>query len=605
MDLRLPIGQWVESFVDILTNTLQPVFDVLRAVFLGLYDLVNLILVSPPFWVIILAFAVLGFFAKGWKLAVGIVVGFGLISAVNQWENAMDSLSLVLVASVIAILVSVPLGILGASSETASRILKPILDFLQTMPAFVYLIPALILFRVGVVPGIVATILFALAPGVRLTELGIRGVDKEVVEAGHAFGSSPFRILRQIQLPLAMPSIMAGVNQVIMLSLSMVVIAGMVGAGGLGGDVVASLNRIDIGLGFEAGLSVVILAIVLDRLTASLSVRKPRTGKAVAKQPAVATATGSDKQLASSRSRGGILTKKNGAIVIGIAAVTTAAVIGVSGSANPGPGSADGKEKTDLTLAVFNGWDEGVATSWLWKTILEDEGYSVNLEFADPAPVFEGLSSGDYDFTTDVWLPNTHAEYLDSYGDDIVELGAWNEESKLTLAVNEDAPIDTIAELADNADLFGNRIVGIEPGAGLTAAMENEVIPTYGLNDMEFLTSSTAAMLSELKSATGKGENVVVTLWEPHRAYAEFPLKNLEDPEGAFGEAESLYSYGSSEFAESSPQAAGWLEDFTMDSDTLMSLVNAMFIEYDGDDYGPVVEKWIQGNQEYVDRLTS
>ncbi|MCP2031279.1 ABC-type proline/glycine betaine transport system permease subunit [Okibacterium sp. HSC-33S16] len=279
MDFRLPVGQWVEGFVEILTDTLQPVFDVLRAIFLGLYDVVNLVLVSPPFWIIILAFAVLGFFAKGWKLAVGIVVGFGLIVAVDQWDNAMDSLSLVLVASVIAVLVSVPLGILGASSGTASRILRPILDFLQTMPAFVYLIPALILFRVGVVPGIVATILFALAPGVRLTELGIRGVDKEVVEAGHAFGSSPFRILRQIQLPLAMPSIMAGVNQVIMLSLSMVVIAGMVGAGGLGGDVVASLNRIDIGLGFEAGLSVVILAIVLDRLTASLGTRTKRISK--------------------------------------------------------------------------------------------------------------------------------------------------------------------------------------------------------------------------------------------------------------------------------------------------------------------------------------
>ncbi|MET0843073.1 MAG: ABC transporter permease/substrate binding protein [Mycetocola sp.] len=592
MDFRLPIGQWVEGFVDVLTDTLQPVFDVIRAVFLGLYELVNWVVQSPPFWVIILAVAVLAFFAKGWKLAVGVLVGFGLIVAVDQWENAMDSLSLVLVASFIAVLISVPLGILGARSDNASRILRPILDFLQTMPAFVYLIPALILFRVGVVPGIVATIIFALAPGVRLTELGIRGVDKEVVEAGHAFGSSPFRILRQIQLPLAMPSIMAGVNQVIMLSLSMVVIAGMVGAGGLGGDVVASLNRIDIGLGFEAGLSVVILAIVLDRLTASLGTRKPRTKKADATQPATAA-------------RGAFLTKKTGVLVGSVAAVVVVGLIVFTGFAKPAPGAAEGEEKTDLTLAVFNGWDEGVATSWLWKTILEEKGYSVELEYADPAPVFEGLSSGDYDFTTDVWLPNTHAEYIDSYGDDIVELGAWNEDSKLTLAVNEDAPIDTIAELADNADLFDNRIVGIEPGAGLTAAMEEEVIPTYGLDDMEFLTSSTAAMLSELKSATDQDENIVVTLWEPHRAYAEYPLKNLEDTDGAFGDTESLYSYGSSEFTETSPKAAAWLENFTMDSETLMSLVEAMFIDYEGDDYAPIVEKWISENQDYVDGLTA
>jgi ABC-type proline/glycine betaine transport system permease subunit len=182
----------------------------------------------------------------------------------------MDTLALVLVASVLAIVFSVPLGILAAKSVVASNIIRPILDFMQTMPAFVYLIPALILFRVGVVPGIVATIIFAMAPGVRLTELGIRGVDREVVEAGQAFGASPWRILRQIQLPLAMPTIMAGINQVIMLSLSMVVIAGMVGAGGLGADVVASLNRIDVALGFEAGLAVVILAIFLDRLTAAL-----------------------------------------------------------------------------------------------------------------------------------------------------------------------------------------------------------------------------------------------------------------------------------------------------------------------------------------------
>ena len=279
MDFRIPLGTWVEDFVDWLTDWAQPFFDVLRSIFLGAYDLVNLVFQSPPFWIIILAVAALAFLAKGWKLAVGVILGFTLILTVNQWENAMDTLSLVLVASLIAVLISVPLGILAARSDTASRILKPILDFLQTMPALVYLIPALILFRVGVVPGIVATIVFAMAPGVRLTELGIRGVDKEVVEAGHAFGSSPFRILRQIQLPLAMPSILAGINQVIMLSLSMVVIAGMVGAGGLGGEVVASLNRLDIGLGFEAGLSVVILAIVLDRLTASLGTRKTRVKK--------------------------------------------------------------------------------------------------------------------------------------------------------------------------------------------------------------------------------------------------------------------------------------------------------------------------------------
>lgn len=269
-DFRIPLGELVESLIDFITESFGFIFDFIRVVFDGAYEGVDFLLVSPPFWVIVVIAAALAYASRGWKFSLGTVVGFVLIVGVDQWENAMDTLALVLVASVIAIAISIPLGILAARSGLASNIIRPILDFMQTMPAFVYLIPALILFRIGVVPGIVATIIFAMAPGVRLTELGIRGVDSEVVEAGSAFGASPWRILRQIQLPLAMPTIMAGVNQIIMLSLSMVVIAGMVGAGGLGADVVESLTSIDVALGFEAGLSVVILAIFLDRMTAAL-----------------------------------------------------------------------------------------------------------------------------------------------------------------------------------------------------------------------------------------------------------------------------------------------------------------------------------------------
>ena len=269
-DFRIPLGSWVESFVDFITDTFGFIFDFIRAGFNGAYEGVEFLLGAPPFWAIMLVLGGLALGIRGWKFAVGTVVGLLVILGVDQWDNAMDTLALVLVASVLAIVISVPLGILAAKSTLASNIIRPVLDFMQTMPAFVYLIPALILFRIGVVPGIVATIIFAMAPGVRLTELGIRSVDQEVVEAGQAFGASPWRILRQIQLPLATPTIMAGINQVIMLSLSMAVISGLVGAGGLGAQVIASLNRIDIALGFEAGLAVVILAIFLDRITASL-----------------------------------------------------------------------------------------------------------------------------------------------------------------------------------------------------------------------------------------------------------------------------------------------------------------------------------------------
>jgi ABC-type proline/glycine betaine transport system permease subunit len=285
-DFRIPLGTLIESFIEWITVTFGVVFDFIRLIVDGAFEGVAFVLVEPPFYVIIVIAAAIGFAVRGWKFAVGTVVGLGLILGVNQWENAMATLALVLVASLIAIGLSVPLGILAAKSSLASQIIRPILDFLQTMPAFVYLVPALILFRVGEVPGIVATIIFALAPGVRLTELGIRGVDKEVVEAGQAFGASPWRILRQIQLPLATPTIMAGINQVIMLALSMVVIAGMVGAGALGGEIVAALSRLDVALGFEAGFAVVILAIFLDRVTAALGNGNTPLGRLLATRKA-------------------------------------------------------------------------------------------------------------------------------------------------------------------------------------------------------------------------------------------------------------------------------------------------------------------------------
>lgn len=268
------------------------------------------------------------------------------------------------------------------------------------------------------------------------------------------------------------------------------------------------------------------------------------------------------------------------------------------------PVSAENSDKKKLTLAVFNGWDEGIAASELWKAILDEKGYDVKLVYADVAPVLSGLSTGDYDLTLDVWLPDTHASYLAEYGDDIVDLGAWNSESRLTIAVNEDAPIDSLDELAENADLFGNRLVGIEPGAGLTAVTTDRVIPDYGLEKMDYLTSSTAGMLAELSAATKKDENIAVTLWEPHWAYTAFPLKTLKDPEGALGKAESLHAFGKADFETDYPQAASWLSGFTMDLEKLYSLEDALFVNYDGYDYAPIVNTWMDENRDYVNSLT-
>jgi glycine betaine/proline transport system permease protein len=267
---RIPIGTWIESVVDWVKDNLDGLLDVISFVMSFLVDGLTSILLAPSFVVIIVIAALIAWLVRSWQLAIGTVVSFGLIVGMDLWVPAMQTLALVLVAAVIAVLIAVPLGIWSARNSTVRAVLKPVLDFMQTMPAFVYLIPAIVFFGIGVVPGLVATVIFALPPGVRLTELGIRGVDSETVEAGQAFGAKPGQILRGIQLPLAMPTIMAGVNQVIMLALSMAVIAGMAGADGLGKMVVEAISTINIPKGVEAGLGVVLIAVFLDRVTAAL-----------------------------------------------------------------------------------------------------------------------------------------------------------------------------------------------------------------------------------------------------------------------------------------------------------------------------------------------
>jgi len=290
-----------------------------------------------------------------------------------------------------------------------------------------------------------------------------------------------------------------------------------------------------------------------------------------------------------------------GALLLGLAACSPPSTDGGS--------SGEALENGDqdvLELAVFQGWDEGIAASWLWKSILEGEGYTVNLRPATLAPVFVGLTGGDYDVVLDTWLPTTHAAEIEEYGDDLVDLGAWNEDAKLAIAVNEDAPIDSIEELEANADLFGGRIVGIESGAGLTSAVQDAVIPQYEITGLELQTSSTPAMLTELQTATENGEDIAVTLWSPHWAYDAYPIKDLADPLGTLGDAESIHSFGGPTFTEDFPQLAEWLQAFTMDTETLASLENAMFNSgVEGDDYTEVVEAWIAENQEYVDGLTA
>ena len=271
-----------------------------------------------------------------------------------------------------------------------------------------------------------------------------------------------------------------------------------------------------------------------------------------------------------------------------------------------GEDSASGG-KGEIDIAVFSGWEESIATSELWRNILEKKGYDVNLEYADAAPAFSGLSTGDYDFTTDVWLPKTHASYIEEYGDSLEKLGTWYDEAKLTIAVNADADIESLTELSEKSEMFNNRLIGIEPGAGLTKTTQEDVIPAYNLQEMEYVTSSTPAMLQELKTALENDENIVVTLWRPHWAYSAFDIKDLKDPKDALGGTETISSYGREGFSKDFPQVAEWLGDFKMSADRLADLENEVFNigkGEDEDDYSKLVDQWVEKNQDWVDSLT-
>ena len=265
----LPIGEWVNNFIHFLLDHNAGAFDAFgRGVDL-FAESVEVALLSLPPWLIMGFFFGLGVWRLGWRFAGFVLAAFALIFGTGFWPQTVATLALTLSATLISLLVGIPTGIWCARSKRVNTLVRPVLDFMQTMPAFVYLIPAAMFFGLGRVPGILATVVFAVPPAVRLTSLGIRQVNKEQVEAGHAFGCTPTQLLFKVQLPIALPAIMAGVNQTIMMALSMVIIASMVGAGGLGNDVLSSIQRLDVGLGFESGLAVVLLAIILDRLTES------------------------------------------------------------------------------------------------------------------------------------------------------------------------------------------------------------------------------------------------------------------------------------------------------------------------------------------------
>lgn len=264
---KLPLAPWVTAIVNWIEHVfggfLSAIADFVRLIVNDVIHFLNWL--NPV--VIIIVFAIFAYRAGKWRLALGTIIGMLLIWDLRLWSDMITTFVLVILSALISVVIGLPLGIWSARRESVYRVLSPILDLMQTMPSFVYLVPVLLFFNIGLVPAIFATVVFAMPPAIRLTRLGILHVPGELVEAARSFGTSDSQLLWKVQVPLAMPNIMAGINQTIMLSLSMVVIASMIGAGGLGADVMSALQTINVGKGFEAGISIVILAMVMDRVS--------------------------------------------------------------------------------------------------------------------------------------------------------------------------------------------------------------------------------------------------------------------------------------------------------------------------------------------------
>jgi glycine betaine/proline transport system substrate-binding protein len=299
--------------------------------------------------------------------------------------------------------------------------------------------------------------------------------------------------------------------------------------------------------------------------------------------------------------------RRSARLAAGLAAVALAATACGSDddtSADSGSGG-NGSTCDTVTLGFIPSWTDGLSMAHLWQDVLEERGYDVEFEeIADAAPLYAGLAGGDADVFPSAWPEVTHADYMAEFGDQLEDLGAWYEGAVLTLAVPEYTDIASIADLAADPDRFDGRIVGIEPGAGLTRTTKESVMPAYGLTDAYTLVeSSTTAMLAELQSAVDAEEDIVVTLWRPFWAYSQFPMKDLQDPESALGEAEGLHNLARSGFSEDCAEVADLMAGFSLTDEQYGSLENLVVNEYGEGRYDEAVDAWLEQNPDVAETL--
>ncbi|EMO8691202.1 TPA: ABC transporter permease/substrate binding protein [Streptococcus pyogenes] len=570
LQTKLPVAQLVEQLTEWLTKTFSGLFDIMQVVGSFLMDwMTKTLLFIHPLLFIVLVTAGMFFLAKKkWPLPTFTLLGLLFIYNQGLWKQLMNTFTLVLVASLISVLIGIPLGIWMAKNATVRQIVNPILDFMQTMPAFVYLIPAVAFFGIGMVPGVFASVIFALPPTVRFTNLAIRDIPTELIEASDAFGSTGKQKLFKVELPLAKNTIMAGVNQTMMLALSMVVTGSMIGAPGLGREVLSALQHADIGSGFVSGLALVILAIVLDRMTQLFNSKPQEKAKAG---------------------------KTNKWIGLAALAVFLIAALG-RGIMAMTSGMADKGETVNIAYVQ---WDSEVASTHVIAEVLKNEGYHVTLTPLDNAVMWQTVANGNADFSTSAWLPVTHGQQYQKYKSKLDDLGPNLKGTKLGLAVPKYmTDVNSIEDLSKRAD---QKITGIEPGAGIMAAAQKTLKEYHNLSSWELVAASTGAMTTSLDQAIKKKDPIVVTAWSPHWMFAKYDLKYLKDPKETFGSTENINTIARKGLKKDLPNVYKIIDKFhwtQKDMEAVMLDINK------GMSPEAAAKKWVEANKSKVSSWT-
>ncbi|HER9057718.1 TPA: ABC transporter permease/substrate binding protein [Streptococcus pyogenes] len=570
LQTKLPVAQLVEQLTEWLTKTFSGLFNIMQVVggFLMDWMTKTLLFIHPLLFIVLVTAGMFFLAKKKWPLLTFTLLGLLFIYNQGLWKQLMNTFTLVLVASLISVLIGIPLGIWMAKNATVRQIVNPILDFMQTMPAFVYLIPAVAFFGIGMVPGVFASVIFALPPTVRFTNLAIRDIPTELIEASDAFGSTGKQKLFKVELPLAKNTIMAGVNQTMMLALSMVVTGSMIGAPGLGREVLSALQHADIGSGFVSGLALVILAIVLDRMTQLFNSKPQEKAKAG---------------------------KTNKWIGLAALAVFLIAALG-RGIMAMTSGMADKGETVNIAYVQ---WDSEVASTHVIAEVLKNEGYHVTLTPLDNAVMWQTVANGNADFSTSAWLPVTHGQQYQKYKSKLDDLGPNLKGTKLGLAVPKYmTDVNSIEDLSKQAD---QKITGIEPGAGIMAAAKKTLKEYHNLSSWELVAASTGAMTTSLDQAIKKKDPIVVTAWSPHWMFAKYDLKYLKDPKETFGSTENINTIARKGLKKDLPNVYKIIDKFhwtQKDMEAVMLDINK------GMSPEAAAKKWVEANKSKVSSWT-